>query len=298
MILPRVLFLLTMATLISTNTPAQIRFGVFADCQYCDCETAGSRFYRNSEAKLNKCINHFNQNEDLCFVAGLGDLIDRDLKSFQPVNAILRSSIHPVFNVPGNHDFDVEEKYLDQIPEKLGFNDHGIHQTYHAFEKDGWMVIFLNGNEITFQSNDPEIVAKAQTLFDRVKAEGKPNAYEWNGGMSREQIGWLDEQLQKAGDKKLKTILFCHYPLVPMEAHTLWNAEEVLEVLKKYEGVKLWMNGHNHKGNYMVKQGIHFLTLPGMVETEHQNAFAEVVAAEGFIEIIGYGRVKSRKLTF
>jgi hypothetical protein len=64
------------------HTLSQIKIGVFADCQYCDCETAGSRFYRNSPAKLEECINKFNSVEDIDFIIGLGDLIDRDFSSF------------------------------------------------------------------------------------------------------------------------------------------------------------------------------------------------------------------------
>ena len=76
----------------SGTSEAQIQLGVFADCQYCDCETAGNRHYRNSPAKLTDCIAEFNQNKNLEFVVGLGDLIDRDFTSFAKVNSILKGS--------------------------------------------------------------------------------------------------------------------------------------------------------------------------------------------------------------
>ena len=47
---------------------AQVKIGVFADCQYCDCETAGTRFYRNALDKLEECVNQFNQTEKIDFV--------------------------------------------------------------------------------------------------------------------------------------------------------------------------------------------------------------------------------------
>lgn len=275
----------------SESSSAQIQFGVFADCQYCNCETAINRYYRNSLDKLETCIQTFNQNKKIKFVVGLGDLIDRDLASYDSVNAVLANSKHTVYNVAGNHDFGVKKDQLDQVPEKLHLS-----KTYYSFTKKGWMFIFLNGNEITVNSNHPEIVKQAEEMLSKLKQENKPNTYEWNGGMSQTQINWMEKQLQKAENKNLKVVLFCHYPLLPLEAHTLWNSEEVLAVLKKYNNVKLWLNGHNHAGNYAFQDGIYFVNLKGMVETENENAYAEVTLSDDKITIKGFGREPDRTL--
>jgi manganese-dependent ADP-ribose/CDP-alcohol diphosphatase len=276
----------------SESSLAQVQFGAFADCQYCNCKTAGNRYYRNSLGKLENCIQQFNQNKKIKFVVGLGDLIDRDLASYDSVNAVLAHSKKRVYNVAGNHDFGIEKEQLEQVPEKLHLT-----QTYYSFIKKGWMFIFLNGNEITFNSNDPEIIKQAKEIFSKLKKENKPNTYEWNGGMSQKQIDWMEEQLQKAENKDLNVALFCHYPLLPLEAHTLWNSEEVLTVLEKYDNVKLWLNGHNHAGNYAFQSGIYFVNLKGMVETENENAYAEVTLSDNKITIKGFGREPDRTLT-
>ncbi|HKI90392.1 MAG TPA: metallophosphoesterase, partial [Draconibacterium sp.] len=260
-------------------------------CQYCNCETAINRYYRNSLGKLETSIHQFNQNKKIKFVVGLGDLIDRDIASYDSVNAILAHSKHRVYNVAGNHDFGVEKNQLNQVPGKLH-----LKQTYYSFIKKDWMFIFLNGNEITVNSNNPEIVKQAEVMLAKLKQENKPNTYEWNGGMSREQINWMEEQLQKAKNINLKVVLFCHYPLLPLEAHTLWNSKEVLAVLEKYDNVKLWLNGHNHAGNYAFQDGIYFVNLKGMVETENENAYAEVSLSDKEITIKGFGREPNRTL--
>lgn len=276
----------------SESSLAQVKFGVFADCQYCNCETAINRYYRNSLGKLESCIQQFNQDKKIKFVVGLGDLIDRDITSYDSVNAVLAHSKNRVYHVAGNHDFGVEKEQLEKIPEKLH-----LQKTYYTFTQKDWMFIFLNGNEITVNSNDPKIVKQAGEMLAKLKQENKPNTYEWNGGMSREQINWMEEQLQKAENKNLKVVLFCHYPLLPLEAHTLWNSEEVLDVLKKYGNVKLWLNGHNHAGNYASQDGIYFINLKGMVETENENAFAKVTLSNNKITIQGFGREPDRTLT-
>lgn len=285
------LILLFATIMTNNNTNAQLRLGVFADCQYCDCKPMGSRFYRSSPEKLSECITHFNREENLEFVVGLGDLIDRDFSSFDTLQPILDQSVHEIYNIPGNHDFEVEEEKLAKVPEALGLD-----KTYFTIEKDDWMFFFLNGNEITFNSSNPEVVKKAGSMLDELKTADKPNAYEWNGGMSRQQITWLDQQLEASQNKYQKVAIFCHYPLLPFEAHALWNAEEVLGVIKKYDNVKLWLNGHNHKGNYTEKYGIHFLTLKAMVETENQNAFSIFTFSGNKIEVEGFGREPDRRL--
>ncbi len=270
---------------------SQIKIGVFADCQYCDCETAGSRFYRNSLEKLDECINRFNSDKNLAFVVGLGDLIDRDISSFDSVNSILAKSKKEVYHVIGNHDLSVEKYQLENVPEKLNLNE-----TWYSITKKGWKFIFLNGNDITFHTNNTEIVNEAEKITSKLKAEGKPNSFDWNGGIGSTQMDWLEGELQKATDKKQKVVVCCHYPLLPFEAHSLWNSEEVLAVLSEFSCVKLYLNGHNHAGNYVFQNGIHFVNLKGMVETENENAFSIISFSDEKIEIEGFGREGSRRL--
>jgi len=270
---------------------AQFKIGVFADCQYCNCETAGTRFYRNSLVKLEECINQFNLDKEIDFVVGLGDIIDRDFTSFDSVNSILAKSKNEVFQVIGNHDLEVEKSLIEKVPSKLN-----LEKPWYAFNKKGWHFIFLNGNDITFHSNDAKIMNQAKEMTEQLKKEGKPNYHEWNGGIGNEQMQWLEKELQQAETKNLKVAIFCHYPLLPFESHVLWNSEEMLEVLTKYHNVKLYMNGHNHAGNYTTQNGIHFVNLKGMVETETENAFSIISFTDKQIEIKGFGREENRIL--
>ena len=285
------LILILFVGFLSKNTKAQISFGLFADCQYCDCETLNSRFYRNSPQKLEKTIAHFNQNKNLEFVVNVGDLIDRDFASFAPLKPILQKSNKTIYHLPGNHDFEVEPEHLEKVPKELDLS-----KMYYSLIKKGWMFVFMDGTDISFFSASKEKVMLAEKMSARLKAEGKPNYHPWNGGVGKQQINWLNKQLEQAKTKNLNVAVFCHYPLLPFESHALWNQAEVLEVLNQYSCVKLWMNGHNHAGNYAFHNGIHFITLKGMVETETENAFAEVLFSEKVIEIKGFGLEESRKL--
>jgi len=287
---PVILILFLM--ILGNSLKAQVKIGVFADCQYCDCDESGTRYYRNSLTKLIDCISEFNAIDDVEFVVGLGDLIDRDFVSYEKVNAILKKSKKEVFNVIGNHDFSVEQELIDKVPAKLGLAD-----TYYTFKKNGWNFIFLNGNEITFQTTDKKVEKKAEKMVAKLTAADKPNNQKWNGGISKTQMKWLKKELKKSEKENLKVVLFCHFPIYPNEIHSLWNDDEVLQLINKYNCVKAWINGHNHAGNYVEQNGIHFITMNGMVETESENSFSVITFTLDKIKIDGYGREQNRNLT-
>lgn len=274
------------------NSVAQVKIGVFADCQYCDCETSGSRFYRNSPAKLESCIEYFNNDDEIEFIVNLGDLIDRDFESFESIKPIMEKSKKRIYSVIGNHDLSVQKSLLEEVPRKLN-----LEKTWYSFSKDDWHFIFLNGNEITFQSNNQKVVQQALKITEKLKSEGKPNYHDWNGGIGKKQLQWLEKELKTAHYKNRKVAVFCHYPLLPFEAHALWNSEEVLEILEIQGNVKIYLNGHNHRGNYAFQNGIHFVNLKGMVETENENAFSIISFSDKQIEIKGFGREESRNLS-
>jgi hypothetical protein len=66
-------------------------------------------------------------------------------------------------------------------------------------------------------------------------------------------------------------------------------------MFEEFSCVKAYINGHNHKGKYGQKNGIHYLTLKGMVETE-TNAYSIIGVHQGKLKVTGYGREPDRNL--
>ncbi len=285
-----ILFILGMTT--TQTIYGQFKIGIFADCQYSDCDSKGVRYYRNSLAKLNECITDFNE-RPLDFVVGLGDLIDNNFSSFETVNHELEKLDKKVFQVTGNHDFSVDKNNLDKVPKALNLKD-----TYYTFTHKDWQFIFLDGNKISIHSNNKKTVEQAEKKLAELKENGQPNANDWNGGVGQKQIKWLEKQLKAATKRNLKVAIFCHYPLLPHEAHTLWDSEAVLELIGNYNCVKAWINGHNHAGGYAYENGIHFITMKGMVDTEKENSYSILSFSKREIKIEGFGREIGRTLNF
>lgn len=128
------------------------------------------------------------------------------------------------------------------------------------------------------------------------KAEGKINAQTWNGGVSDEQLTWLQGVLEKSAQRNEKVVVLAHMPVYPANEHNVWNDEEVIKVLEGTGNVVAYFNGHNHAGNYGVQNGIHYVNLKGMVDTADTTAYSIVRVYKDRLEVDGYGREIDRVL--
>lgn len=267
-------------------------FGLIADVQYADSDPAGTRYYRKSSGKLKEALDSMKY-DSAEFIINLGDIIDRDFVSFKPVLKIIDDSGLPVYHITGNHDYNVEPGLRKKLPLKIP------PKGYYSFTRNKFRFIFLNGNEISIFSTDNKKKENEAALYiESLRKSGNKNAIEWNGGIGKNQLFWLEKELKRSEDKAEKVFIFCHYPVWPENQHNLLNYSEVLYLLKKHNNIIAWINGHNHAGNYGRIDKTHFITLKGMVETPDTNSWALVEVFPRKILIKGYGREKSQTLSF
>lgn len=269
-----------------------LRFGVMADAQYCDCAVNGSRHYRASPGKMRDAVEQLNR-EELDFVIHLGDLIDRDFESFDEILPIYRQLQVPTYQVLGNHDFAIGPSKKDEVLRRMG-----LYRRYYDFVVGSWRFVVLDTNDLSLYARR-EGTAKyrrADSLHQKLVADDRPNAKEWNGGVSREQLHWLDRTLAEAAARDQRVVIFTHHPVYPSNAHNVWNDDEVRALLGSRDNVAAVMSGHNHGGNYGAAEGIHFLTLKGMVETADSTAYAVIETSGTRLEVNGFGREVDRSL--
>ena len=103
---------------------------------------------------------------------------------------------------------------------------------------------------------------------------------------------------RQAARAERKVVVFAHHPIFPTGNHNEWNADALLRVVERNRNVVAWINGHNHAGAFGVHEGVPFITLKGMVETEKTNAFAVLHLHPDRLELVGHGREPSRELAF
>jgi predicted phosphodiesterase len=272
----------------------QFSIGIIADVQYCDHEAAYNRYYRKSGEKLSEAINTLNRYEPAFFI-DLGDLIDRDFSSIEPMLKVYQQAGARVYRVLGNHDFSVNDAHKPEVPARLGLDA----SAYYDFSYLGWRFIMLNGNEVsTFaHTADSEETAEAERMLDQLRQQNAVNAQPWNGGISPRQVRWLKSRLDEAARQGQRVMVANHFPVYPKDPHNLWNDEEVVVLLLAYPQVVAYLNGHHHAGNYGRKSHVHFLNFKGMVETENENSFALLEVHPDHLLVKGFGREESRKLT-
>lgn len=270
------------------------RFGVIADPQYADLEPnlTLNRYPANSLAKLREAIGEFNRH-DLAFVVTLGDIIDREWKSFDAVLPVYETLRHRKHFLLGNHDFVVASEHLRSVPTRVG-----MPSAYYDFGLSGYRFIALDGNEISVfapPEGDPRR-QEAKELMKALENAGAPNGQRWNAAMGRAQYDWLAAKLGQAKVSGEKVIVMNHYPVFPDNAHNALDSDRILALLAEHDHVVAYLNGHNHAGNFGVSDGTYFVNFMGMVDTIDSTAYAIVSVYPDRLEITGFGRETDRTL--
>lgn len=268
--------------------------GLVADAQYADIEPKGTRYYRLGAPRLTEAVEHFNGRQ-LAFCVHLGDLIDREWRSFDDMAKPLAASRHRWHQLLGNHDFEVADDLKKGVPQRLGMAwRHG------AFAHGGFRFVVLDTNDVSTYAHAAGTAehAAAELELARCQAAKLLQAKPWNGALGAAQLAWLDRQCAEAREAKQKVIVLAHHPIFPAGTHTIWNADDVLAVLDRHPNFVAWLNGHNHAGAFGMRNGVPFLTMRGMVETPDTSAFATAQILADRIVLTGHGREPSREMRF
>ena len=269
-----------------------LKIGLVADPQYADKPTQGLRHYKQSLLKLEEAIDTFNiQHVD--FVQNLGDIIDEEWDSFDtilPIYNKLKPTIEN-YHLLGNHDFSVDSTHLSGLLEKLSMPDY-----YYSYSKQGWRFIVLDATDYSYFSNPlhNHDIDKVNAHYENTQSDS--NKKLWNSAIGEEQQNWLKQELDTARLLNQKVILFSHLPIrANGNAHNLWNDYEIVDIVENSSNVVAFINGHNHSGDYLLKNGIHYITVFGMVDTD--------ISSYGILEIHkdslvlrGYGNQKTLHL--
>ena len=276
------------------NNAPLLKFGVFTDVQYADCPPSIGRYYREALTKMDTCLQIFNE-QNVEFVINLGDIIDRDIRDMNKVLQHIKVLKSSVYHLTGNHDY----KYKDGTADSVLYQQLQMPSPYYTFQKEGWQFIMLNTNEISTYANkgDKRKEEELKDILDRIKETGGKQAYNWNGGISRKQMQWLENVLAICEREKLPVIVCSHHPFYPFSEYTALNNEQILNILTQYSCVKLVLSGHHHAGAFGYYKGLPLVTVEGIVETEKQNACLTVEIKQDSILLQGYGRAISRSFT-
>ena len=228
-------------------------------------EDNGYKLLSQTKPLLMDAIGQINKQSNIDFVMITGDGIDIPNKeSICALTDDLNTLKYPWYYVIGNHD-TVTDGYLTKrnivkiLNEK---NDsYKFDRTYYSFKpKKGFKVIVLDG--------------------------AKNKGISSNGIIPKEELNWLDEELDKA--KKDEVILiFIHFPIYPpydSRHHEIKNVEEVKEVLDKYKNPIGIFSGHYHMTKITKRGNIVHVSTPSLAG--YPNAFRIVEVINRTKEVI------------
>lgn len=276
-------------------------FGVITDVQYADVRNGLSyggnkRYYRDSRIALRKAVDDW-RTQDLKFVIHLGDIIDGKAvtHSDQALKDVLDEFDRletPVYHVIGNHCLYNFPR--DELNQRLRIASPTAGASHYAFTPaPGCRVVVLDGYDVSLlgwpeghphhqlakgildtnnpneEKNDPDPMVGVARRFVK-----------FGGGISDQQLQWLEQQLQEATVAEQRVIVCCHLPIHPDTANAaclLWNYVEVLDLLEEYSCVAATFSGHAHMDGHAVAKGLHHRVLNCVVETEPGNTCHGVV---------------------
>lgn len=274
------------------QAPPLLRMGLIADAQYCDCDASLERYYRISLEKLHTAVDTFNARQ-VDLVVNLGDLIDKRLESYPPVLQEIGRLRMPVYHLLGNHEFwDVPYHMQRSLYDSLR-----LQGGYCELEFPSWRLLLLDGTELAeyAQGAHPDLELEGERCRNSLIGHG--NAAVWNGAVGEAQMEWMEWQLTQAAHAGQQVALFCHFPISPPgHPMSLWNEADLRVLLARHPQARAWFAGHSHQGGYMHLQGLHHLTLVGMLMTPDSNAFAILNFYTDHIVVEGFGREPYRVL--
>ena len=261
-----------------------VRFGIVTDCHYADADTAGTRYYRESLAKLGECIEAVNA-QKVDFLVELGDFKDQDsppveqktISYLRAVEGVFRKFDGPTYHVLGNHDADSLSKaqFLANI-ENAGTEPA---KSYYSFDFNSVHFVVLDAN---YKSDG---VDYDHGNFDWTDANVPPA-----------ELQWLRQDLATS---RGAVIVMIHQLLDGTGSHYVKNAAEVRQVLEQSGRVLAVFQGHHHDGSYSLIEGIHYYTLKALIEGSgsENNSYAIVeVQSDMNITVTGYRKAISKQL--
>ena len=268
------------------RVPAQapLRFGIITDMHYADADPVGTRFYRESLAKVRDAVTTLRQ-EGASFLAVLGDIKDmapreaeaRTLAHLAAISTEIRRFEGPTFHVLGNHDMD----NISKTQMLTGITNTGIapDRSYYAFSQGGVRFVTLDA---CFLRNG--------TAYDHGNFDWRET---W---VPASELQWLEHELAEAREP---VIVLAHQRLDGEGDVYVKNSPEVRAILERPKKVMAVFTGHDHAGALGQVNGIHYYTQKAIVEGSGpaQNAFTVVdVHPDGTIAITGFRQAVSRSL--
>jgi len=235
-----------------------LRFAQVSDAHLSDrIQDTPYKALTSSARLLRDAIKQINFQNNLDFVVFTGDNVDKATDiNYMNFFKLANSIKFPYYTVLGNHDISRESEDVTKEKYILYANSHNknfsFDKPYYSFSpKPDYKVIILD------MSIDNEVSA--------------------NGFIDKEQLIWLDSELKDSKDKVV--VIFQHFPAIEpfaSEHHKLKNADEYLNVIKKYNMPMAIFSGHYHTTKIVREDNVLHVSTPSLVTYPNSFRFVSI----------------------
>lgn len=226
-----------------------LRLGLITDLHYADKPPAGTRYYRETLAKLDDAAAEFARHEPR-YLIELGDLVDAAESVEAELASVAKVREH-LDKIPGEKHFVLGNHCVHTLSKREFLEGVEQQEAHHSFDADGWHVIILDAC---------------------YRADGVPYGhqnFDWKDTfIPQDELDWLREDLKAAS---APTLVFVHQRLDVTNQHGVKNAPAVREILESVQldgspAVRAVLQGHSHANDLKEHNGIPYCTLHAMVE--------------------------------
>ena len=222
-----------------------IVIGIFTDSHYANRDRRGSRYYRDSSAKLTEFVGAMNKAKPN-FAIVLGDFVDKgqtlqaELAYLKHIEGVFRKFKGSRHHVIGNHD-------VATFTKARFVAGTGMPGPNYSFDSGPIHCIVLDAN------------------YKKDFTPYKAGNFTWTQTyVPPDEQKWLKADLNTAAGK---TVVFIHQTLDDEKGpHGVKNSPDVRRILERSGKVLAVFQGHNHGGAYRRINGIHYFTMRAMVE--------------------------------
>lgn len=238
----------------------ELKFAQVSDVHLSEAPDTTYKVLSHSKELLDSAIQDINKIKGLDFVAFTGDMVNEPTKqNYKNLFISLLKLDYPALLVLGNHDsITGESESTDYLSKEIV---HSIITRCNPYQNYGMPYFAYSPNK------DYRVIVLDTTTGNLEKS---------NGYLPQEQLQFLDNEINQNQDKVI--IIFQHHPVIEpfkSEDHKLTNADEYLNILKKYEKVPIAIfAGHYHSARIERKGNTIFVATPSLVT--YPNAFRTV----------------------